>query len=246
MTTPTLFTYADTPVRVLDVDGEPWFVLADLCKVLDLSNPSMVAQRLDADALSTAEVIDGMGRAQSARTVTEAGMYEAVFMSRKPEARDFKRWVTHEVLPTIRKTGSYQQPKTLAERSVELIQDLHAEVAALTPRASAWDTMAGAHGDYAVDEAAKILSRDPNITVGRARLFTHMAERGWIYRHGARNRWHAYQSQVDNGRLVQRMSAAFLNQRTGEMEVPDPTIRITVKGLEALRASLTPALELSA
>ena len=245
MTTPTLFTYADTPVRVLDVDGEPWFVLADLCAVLEIANPRNVAARLD-DDMKGVRPMDTLGGVQSITTVSEPGMYEVVLRSDKKEAAAFRRWITSEVLPTIRKTGTYQQPKTLAERSVELIQDLHAEVAALTPKASAWDTMAGAHGDYAVDEAAKILSRDPNITVGRARLFAHMAERGWIYRQGARNRWHAYQSQVDNGRLVQRMSAAFLNQRTGEMEVPDPTIRVTVKGIEALRASLTPALELSA
>lgn len=245
MSTPTLFTYADTPVRVLDVDGEPWFVAADVAKILGYREAYDMTRRLD-DEDKGPRSVRTLGGDQTMTTISEPGLYVAVLGSQVPGARDFKRWVTHEVLPTIRKTGSYQQPKTLAERSVELIQDLHAEVAALAPRASAWDTMAGAHGDYAVDEAAKILSRDPNITVGRARLFTHMAERGWIYRHGARNRWHAYQSQVDNGRLVQRMSAAFLNQRTGEMEVPDPTIRITVKGLEALRASLTPALELSA
>ena len=232
-------------MRVLDVDGEPWFVLADLCAVLEIANPRNVAARLD-DGMKGVRPMDTLGGVQSITTVSEPGMYEVVLRSDKKEAAAFRRWITSEVLPTIRKTGTYQQPKTLAERSMELIQDLHAEVAALAPKASAWDTMAGAHGDYAVDEAAKILSRDPNITVGRARLFAHMAERGWIYRHGARNRWHAYQSQVDNGRLVQRMSAAFLNHRTGEMEVPDPTIRVTVKGIEALRASLTPALELSA
>lgn len=245
MTTPTLFTYADTPVRVLDVDGEPWFVAADIAKILGYATAKDMTRRLD-DEDKGGRSVPTLGGDQTMTTISEPGLYVAVLGSQVPGARDFKRWVTHEVLPTIRKTGTYQQPKTLAERSMELIQDLHAEVAALAPRASAWDTMAGAHGDYAVDEAAKILSRDPNITVGRARLFTHMSERGWIYRHGARNRWHAYQAQVDNGRLVQRMSAAFLNQRTGELEVPDPTIRITVKGLEALRASLTPALELSA
>ena len=245
MTTPSLFTYADTPVRVLDVDGEPWFVAADIAKILGYATAKDMTRRLD-DEDKGGRSVPTLGGDQTMTTISEPGLYVAVLGSQVPGARDFKRWVTHEVLPTIRKTGTYQQPKTLAERSMELIQDLHAEVAALAPKASAWDTMVSAAGDYAVDEAAKILSRDPNITVGRARLFAHMAERGWIYRHGARNRWHAYQSQVDSGRLVQRMSAAFLNQRTGEMEVPDPTIRVTVKGLEALRASLTPALELSA
>ncbi|WP_443094860.1 BRO-N domain-containing protein [Rothia koreensis] len=104
-----LFKYNDTPIRTfVNSDGDPLFVLADLCKVLDLSNPSKVATQVDADALTTSEVIDSMGRAQSAKTVTEAGMYQIVFMSRKQEAVSFRRWITHEVLPAIRKTGSYQ------------------------------------------------------------------------------------------------------------------------------------------
>lgn len=101
------FTYIGRQVRVLMRDGEPWFVLADVCGVLDLSNPTMAARSIDEDALSTAEVIDSMGRKQQARVVAEAGVYELVFQSRKPEAREFRRWVTREVLPEIRKTGSF-------------------------------------------------------------------------------------------------------------------------------------------
>ncbi|MDO4717522.1 MAG: BRO family protein [Propionibacteriaceae bacterium] len=111
-----LFSYQDQEIRVLSVNGEPWFVLADLCKMLDLSNPSMVAERLDSDALSAAEVIDSMGRKQRARIVSEPGMYQAAFMSRKPEAAAFRRWVTHEVLPSIRKRGGYLTPEA-AERA---------------------------------------------------------------------------------------------------------------------------------
>ena len=105
------FAYGDHPVRTLTIDGEPWFVLSDICKVLDIGNPSMVADRLDADALSTTEVIDLLGRTQRARTITEAGLYEVIFLSRKPEAKQFKRWVTHEVLPSIRKRGGYLTPE---------------------------------------------------------------------------------------------------------------------------------------
>lgn len=108
----------------------------------------------------------------------------------------------------------------------------------LTPKAEAWDTLAGARGDYSVEEAAKMLSRDDQISIGRNRLFTVMGGLGWIYRWGKRQSWHAYQDQVDNGRLVLRMSSAFQNQKTGEMEVPAPTIRITAKGVEALRTQL--------
>lgn len=108
----------------------------------------------------------------------------------------------------------------------------------LTPKAEAWDTLAGAKGDYSVEEAAKMLSRDEQISIGRNRLFNFMGELGWIYRWGKRQSWHAYQPQVDNGRLVLRIASAFQNQKTGEMELPSPTIRITAKGVEALRTQL--------
>lgn len=140
---------------------------------------------------------------------------------------------------------AFALPQTFSEALRELASTVEArdaaeaKVAQLEPAASAWSVMAEARGDYAVDEAAKILSRDEHIEIGRTRLFTLMNELRWIYRDGARGRWHAYQAQVANGRLVQKMAAAFLNQRTGEMENPAPTIRITAKGLEALRRHLT-------
>lgn len=102
-----LFQYEDQQVRTILIDGEPWFVIADVCKVLELSNPTMAAQTLDADDLSTTEAMDSMGRKQTARTTNEAGVYQLIFQSRKPSARDFRRWVTKVVLPEIRKTGSF-------------------------------------------------------------------------------------------------------------------------------------------
>ncbi|PSS43618.1 hypothetical protein C6401_10825 [Arthrobacter woluwensis] len=114
-----------------------------------------------------------------------------------------------------------------------------ARAAELEAPAAAWGVMVSAEGDYSVDEAAKILSRDMGISTGRNRLFSFMQELGWIYRRGPRNQWHAYQEQVENGRLHLKASAAFLNQKTMQMEVPAPTIRITAKGLEALFAKLS-------
>ena len=248
MTNLTPYSFDGQQVRaVVGPDGRPLFILADLCKVLDLGNPSMVAQRLDPDDLSTAEVIDSMGRRQKAHAVTEPGAIDVTLDSRKPDARRFRRWLTHDVVPQIMQTGQYSATpaltgaELLATAVIEadrMIREKDATIAVLTPRAEAWDVMADAAGDYAVDEAAKILSRDPAITIGRTRLFTFMGELGWLYRHGARNRWHAYQTAVEAGRLVERVSAAFLNQRTGEMEVPAPTIRVTPKGLQALRDAL--------
>ena len=111
------FAYGDHRVRTLTVDGEPWFVLADICKILEIGNPSMVAERLDGDALSTTEVTDALGRTQHARTVSEPGLYDVIFLSRQPEARQFRRWVTTEVLPSIRKHGAYLTPTPCGQRS---------------------------------------------------------------------------------------------------------------------------------
>jgi prophage antirepressor-like protein len=94
-------------------DGEPWFVLADVCKVLDKSNPSMEVTRLDEDEKSGVIISDPHGRAQETNIISESGLYSLVLTSRKPEAKVFKRWVTGTVLPTLRKTGTYTVPTAL-------------------------------------------------------------------------------------------------------------------------------------
>ena len=100
----TIFNHLGNNIRVMtDDQGEPLFVLKDICDALGLGNTSMVADRLDSEGVSTTEVIDNRGVQQKTNVVTEAGLYETIFMSRKPEAKAFKRWVTSEVLPSIRK-----------------------------------------------------------------------------------------------------------------------------------------------
>ena len=94
-------------IRVIERDGEPWFVAADVCNVLDLSNPTIAVSRLDEDERAKFN----LGRQGDATIVNEPGLYTLVLGSRKPEAKAFKRWVTHEVIPTIRKTGAYSTRK---------------------------------------------------------------------------------------------------------------------------------------
>ena len=102
-----VFSYQEKQVRTVEQGGEPWFVLKDVCDALDVSNSRMVSDRLDADEVSQAYIIDGMGRKQRTTIVNEPGLYNVILRSDKPEAKAFKRWVTHEVLPSIRKTGAY-------------------------------------------------------------------------------------------------------------------------------------------
>lgn len=102
------FEYEDhQPFRTLYKDGEPWFVVADICKSLGLSNPTESVRNFDEDDLSSAEVIDSRGRPQIAKITNESGLYSLIFQSRKEGAKKFKRWVTKEVLPSIRKSGGY-------------------------------------------------------------------------------------------------------------------------------------------
>lgn len=102
------FDFRGVSLRTLtDGAGEPWFVLKDCMSILDLGNPTETVKMFDKDEFSTTEVIDSIGRRQQTYIISEPGLYRLVMRSRKPEAKEFQRWVTHEVLPQIRKTGGY-------------------------------------------------------------------------------------------------------------------------------------------
>jgi prophage antirepressor-like protein len=108
------FQFEGRQVRVItDKQGEPWFVAADVCACLAIRNPSDALNRLDDDEKGLGQT-ETPGGEQSMSTVNEAGLYSLVLGSRKPETRRFKRWVTHEVLPAIRRTGRYAIPGAVA------------------------------------------------------------------------------------------------------------------------------------
>src|SRR5680860_98528 len=118
---PQLFNYGDQEVRALINDGEPWFSAEDICKILGLSNPTKTVGRLDDDekGLST---MDTLGGRQSMWAINEYGLYSLVLGSRKPEAKAFKRWINHEVIPSIRKTGTYSTGLTPTEALLQSVQ----------------------------------------------------------------------------------------------------------------------------
>ena len=101
-----VFTYQSSEVRTVEMNGEPWFVLRDVCEVLGLGNSRMVAARLDEDEKGVSQ-IDTLGGKQSMVIVNESGLYTVILRSDKPEAKPFRKWVTSEVLPSIRKHGGY-------------------------------------------------------------------------------------------------------------------------------------------
>ena len=106
-----VFNYKSFQVRTVEINSEPWFVLKDVCAVLGISNHKMTAQRLDVDEVSQTYLTDSLGRKQETTIINESGLYHVILRSDKQEAKPFRKWVTSEVLPSIRKTGSYALPK---------------------------------------------------------------------------------------------------------------------------------------
>lgn len=155
----TIFKYEENKlVRTMNVSGEPWFVLKDVCDVLGLSTPARVAERLDSDEVSQAHLIDSMGRSQEMTIISESGLYNVILRSDKPEAKPFRKWVTAVVLPSIRKNGGYiagqeelspqelmakallVAQKTLTDRDVR-IEELAAQNQIMQPKAEYFDEL---------------------------------------------------------------------------------------------------------
>ncbi len=109
-----IFNYNGNEVRTIQKDGEPWWVLKDVCNVLDLSDTNKTAERLDVDELTRIKFVTG-GQNREMLCINESGLYNVILRSDKPEAKPFRKWVTSEVLPSIRKHGAYMTPETLEQ-----------------------------------------------------------------------------------------------------------------------------------
>ena len=131
----TTFDFCDSlhqnhPVRMIEQNGEPWWVLKDVCEALGVKGHRNMAQKLDSDEIDCVRVLDAIGRERETTVVNEPGLYTAVLRSNKPEAKEFKRWLTHEVIPSIRKTGSYGAPaKTQQSDLIARVEALEKQLA---------------------------------------------------------------------------------------------------------------------
>lgn len=233
------FTFPTTgqSVRTLLLDGDPWFVATDVAAILGYRDAFNATRILDEDERGTHLVSTPSGD-QLATIVSEPGLYSLIMRSNAIGAREFQRWVTHEVLPSIRKTGSYAVAaptrKELAlmviaaEEALEVAENRAAlaecHVLELAPAARAWDELSDAAGDYSVREAAQILDRDPRISTGQKRLFEYLRAIGWIDRHNT-----PYQAQISRGRLSLR-ARSYEHPNRDEL-VATQQVRITAKGI---------------
>ena len=196
------FDFKGASLRTLtDEAGEPWFVLKDCMSILDLGNPTETVKMFDEDEFSTTEVIDSIGRRQQAYIISEPGLYRLVMRSRKPEAKEFQRWVTHEVLPQIRKTGGYiptsesdsdedimaravlVAQKTI-DRKNQQLQAKDAQIKMLEPKARFADAVAASDGTCLVGELAKML-RQNGMDIGQNRLFRLLQADGYLGKSGS-------------------------------------------------------------
>lgn len=125
-------------IRAVEIDGEPWFVAADVCRILDLGNPSQALSRLDEDEKSNTLISnEGIRGNPNVAIVNEPGLYTLVLGSRKPEVKPIKRWLAHDVIPAIRKHGAYVAPNTQPqglETFAAALETLTAAVQTLTQR----------------------------------------------------------------------------------------------------------------
>lgn len=118
-----IFVYSGEQLRTIQRPDGLWWVLRDVCRVLNIGNVTDTKKRLDPDEVDLTDLIDGMGRVQSTTIINEPGLYAVILRSDKPEAKAFKRWVTHDVLPSIRRTGSYTVPASHS-RQIQHLQSL--------------------------------------------------------------------------------------------------------------------------
>lgn len=173
-------------------DGEPMFVAGDVAKILGYRMASDMTRRLEEDEKGTRSVRTPGGEQQMA-VVTEPGLYSAILGSRVPEARAFKRWVTHEVLPALRRDGGYmvardETPEQTMARAVLLAQATidrqKSRIAELEPKALFADAVAASDGTCLVGELAKMM-RQNGVEIGQRRLFARLREDGYLGKSGS-------------------------------------------------------------
>lgn len=178
---------------IQDENGEPWFVAVDICKALDIRTDT-VRKIVDAEDISETNPNSvGVAGGRNPIIVNESGFYTLVLKSRKPEAKAFQRWVTHEVLPSIRKKGGYiaaaadETPEQIMARAVLLAQDTiarqKAQIEELKPKALFADAVAASDGTCLVGELAKMM-RQNGVEVGQNRLFELLRQDGYLGKTG--------------------------------------------------------------
>ncbi|UVX34614.1 MAG: antirepressor protein KilAC domain [Namikivirus tsukuho] len=246
------FNFGSAPLRTLtDENGDPWFVAKDVCDILGISNNRDAISQLDSDEKNTVGITDGIPGNPNKTIISEPGLYKLIMRSRKPEAKPFQRWVTHEVLPSIRKRGIYATEATIdqiltnPDFGIRLLTDLKNErakrieaenqIKELEPKAKALEDFTNVPDALLVRDAAKLLS-NAGTPIGEKKLREWLNRYGWAYRHAGT--WVATSERVEAGHLVMVESRSHGQHKDGSIFAFAPTVRITRKGLALIHKRL--------
>lgn len=252
---PSIFNFNGAAVRVVNTENEVWFIASDVCGVLELSNQYSSLALLDDDEKGLHSMETHGGR-QDVRVISESGLYSLILRSRKPEARAFKKWVTSEVLPAIRKTGTYsvaaapqfQLPATMAEAlrlaadSIEQLEAAKLQLADAAPKLITYDKVMSSDSLFTFPEVASLLAERG---IGSVNLVKRLEEMKILYhekRGEKKGKIRAYSQYISEGyfKAIERPyevkePGGIL---TGEMKV-SITLKVTVSGVEFIARRLT-------
>lgn len=218
-------------IRTATVDDEPMFCLADVCKALEISNPSKVAQRLDEDERTKLE----LGRQGETNFITESGLYAVILRSDKPNAKKFRKWVTQEVLPSIRKNGGYiagqenMSDDELMAKALLVAQNKIAErdkqIERMKPKEIFADAVSASKDAILIGDLAKLISQN-GYRIGQNRLFDWLRNNGYLIKSGSsRNR--PMQRYVEQGLFEVKETA--INMPNGNVRTA-LTTKVSGKG----------------
>lgn len=216
-------------IRTVTIDNEPWFVAKDVCEALKHTNPTMAMQMLEDDERTKLS----LGRAGETNVINESGLYTLIIKSNLPNAKKFRKWVTSEVLPSIRKNGGYianqeqMTPEQIVANALIVAQNIISQkdrqIEEMKPKADFFDAVADSKTAISMNEVAKVL----NIKgYGRNNLFEFLRNKGVLDRYNV-----PYQRYVDNGwfRVIEQHY-----QKNGEPIVTTKTL-VYQKGVDSIR-----------
>lgn len=219
---------------VKDEGGEPWFVARDVCTSLEIKNMSDAVGKLDVDEKGVA-LTDTPGGKQKTTIVSESGLYALIMRSRKPEAHKFQRWVTHEVLPSIRRDGGYmtvpenETPEQTMARALlianEALKKKEARISELEPKALFAETVSASNSTCLVGELAKMICQNGH-SIGQNRLFEWLRENGYLGKSGC-NRNVPTQRAIEQGLF--RIKETTVTHSDGRVTI-SRTPKVTGKG----------------
>ena len=230
-----LFNFENHEVRSLLVDDEPWFVGKDVAEILSYSNTrkALTDHVDDEDKMDGVTIRDSIGRNQKPVLINESGLYSLVLSSKLPSAKKFKRWVTSEVLPALRKTGQYQVKELsgselMAKALIEAQSVLAAkdkQIEEMKPKALFADAVSASKGSISVGSLAKLLAQN-GIAIGQNRLFAWLRDNNFLIKDG-KSKNVATQRYIDQGLFELKANVTFEN---GETKTHKPTTMVTGKG----------------